>query len=240
MPMSIENGAGVDAVEADARAVGCGGEVLGAVAAVDLDGVGAVAALVEVGVVTRVPDHPVVAALAEDLVVGVAAGERVVVGAAEQEVDAALAEQRVVAGLAEQLVGPEPPVRTSLPAPPNRFALGSAPLASLSVIVSLPPAEDLDQRRVGHRRRAAATATAPPLTRILPAASRLMVIVLSAPSPKTLSVPLANVAVTAALAGKPETANIPTASAKPTSRRRALRTLVLTTLVVDVDMVPLR
>ena len=51
---------------------------------------------------------------------------------------------------------PEPPVRTSLPAPPNRFARGSAPLTSLSddrVVAA--EAEDLDQRRVGHRRRAA-------------------------------------------------------------------------------------
>ena len=93
-----------DAVEADARAVGRGGELLGAVAAVDLDRVDAVAALVEVGVVAGVPDHPVVAALAEGLVVGVAAGQRVVLAAAEQQVDAALAEQRVVAGLAEELV----------------------------------------------------------------------------------------------------------------------------------------
>ena len=91
-------------VEADARAVGGGGELLGAVAAVDLDRVGADAALVEVGVVAGVPDHPVVAALAEGLVVGVAAGHRVVLAAAEQQVEAALAEQRVVAALPEQLV----------------------------------------------------------------------------------------------------------------------------------------
>ena len=94
----------VDAVEAHAGAVGGGRELLRAVAAVDLDGVGALAALVEVGVVAGVPDHAVVAALAERLVVGVAAGERVVLGAAEEQVEAALAEQRVVAGLAEQLV----------------------------------------------------------------------------------------------------------------------------------------
>ena len=51
---------------------------------------------------------------------------------------------------------PEPPVRTSLPAPPNRFAAGSAPLASLRrdhVVAA--QAEDLDQRGVGDRRRAA-------------------------------------------------------------------------------------
>ena len=95
----------VEAVEAHARAVGGDGEDLGAVAAIDLGGVGAGAAFVQVGVVARVPDHAVVAGLAEDLVVAVAAGQGVVVGAAEQEVVAALAEQRVVAGLAEQLIG---------------------------------------------------------------------------------------------------------------------------------------
>ena len=42
---------GIDAVEAHARAVGGGGEDLRAVAAVDLDGVGAVAALGQIGVV---------------------------------------------------------------------------------------------------------------------------------------------------------------------------------------------
>ena len=99
---------GVDAVEPDACAVGRGGELLGAVAAVDLDCVGAVRAFVEVGVVTGVPDHPVVAALAEGLVVGVAAGQGVVLAAAEQEVSPALAEERVVAALAEELVATGP------------------------------------------------------------------------------------------------------------------------------------
>ena len=60
---------GVDAVEAHARAVGRDGEVLGAVAAVDLGRVGAGAALHEVGVVAGVPDHAVVAGFAEHLVV---------------------------------------------------------------------------------------------------------------------------------------------------------------------------
>src|SRR4051794_41829759 len=45
-----------------------------------------------------------------------------------------------------------------------------------------------------------ATVTAPPLTRSLPAASRLTVMLLLRLSPNTLSVPLLNVAVTAALA----------------------------------------
>ena len=95
---------GADAVEAHARAVGGDREGLGAVAAVDLGGVDAVAALVEVGAVAGIPDHAVVAGLAEHLVVAGAAGQRVVAGAAEQEVVAALAEQRVVAAPAEELI----------------------------------------------------------------------------------------------------------------------------------------
>ena len=130
----------VEAVEAHARAVRGDREGLGAVAAVDFGGVGAGAAFDQVGVVAGVPDHAVVAGLAEHLVVAVAAGQRVVAGAAEQEVDAALAEQRVVAGLAEQLVvaraaGERRRCRRRRTGWPR----GSAPLASLSVMVSLPP-----------------------------------------------------------------------------------------------------
>jgi hypothetical protein len=57
-------GRGIEAVEADAGAVGGGGEDLGAAAAVDLDGVDAVAAFVQVGVVAgfqimrSLPDSP--------------------------------------------------------------------------------------------------------------------------------------------------------------------------------------
>src|SRR5262249_50383084 len=76
-------GGGVEAVEAYTRPVGGDGEDFRAVAAVDLDGVDAGAALVEVGVVARIPDHAVVARLPEDLVVAVASGQRVVLGAAE-------------------------------------------------------------------------------------------------------------------------------------------------------------
>src|SRR5262245_6122652 len=94
----------VDAVEANAGAVGGDGEGLGDVAAVDLDGVVAGAALVEGAAVAGVPDHAVVARLAEDLVVAPAAGQDVVAGAAEQQVVAALAEQDVVARLTEELV----------------------------------------------------------------------------------------------------------------------------------------
>ena len=134
------NGAGSSAVEAHARAVGRDGEDLGAVAAVDFRGVGAGAAFDQVGVVAGIPDHAVVAGLAEHLVVGVAAGQRVVAGAAEQEVVAALAEQRVVAGLAEQLVaaGAAGDARRCRRRRTG-WRGGSAPLASLSVMVSLPP-----------------------------------------------------------------------------------------------------
>ena len=207
----------VEAVEAHARAVGGGGELLGAVAAVDLDGVGAGAALVEVGVVAGVPDHAVVAALAERLVVGVAAGEGVVLVAAEQQVEAALAEQRVVAGLAEQLVVAGAAGEDVVAGAAEQVrAAGSAPLTSLSVIMSLPPrpktwiSEVLATVGVPPT-----TATAPPLTRIWPAASRLTVMLLSRLSPMTVSTPAAKLAVAAALAG-----TVVTAQAR---RRRARR-----------------
>ena len=94
------NGAGIEAVEAHARAVGGDGEDLGAVAAIDLDGVGAVAALGQIGIVAGVPDHAVVAGLAEHLVVAVPAGQRVVAIAAVQKVGALAANERVVASSA--------------------------------------------------------------------------------------------------------------------------------------------
>ncbi len=106
VPMSMENGRGIEAVEADTRAVGGGGEDLRAIAAVDLDGVRPGPALIEVRIVAGVPDHPVVARLAEDLVVGVATGQGVVIGSAEQEVDAAFAQERIIARLTEEHVAP--------------------------------------------------------------------------------------------------------------------------------------
>ena len=135
----MKNGAGVDAVEADAGAVGGDGEGLGDVAAVDLDGVVAGAALVEVAAVAGVPDHPVVARLAEDLVVARAAGQHVVAGAAEQQVVPPLPSRVSLPAWPKSWSAPEPPVSVSLPAPPKRFAFGRAPLASSRVMVSLPP-----------------------------------------------------------------------------------------------------
>ena len=157
MPMSMRERRRVDAVEAHARAVGGDGEDLGAVAAVDLDGVGAGAAFVQVGVVAGVPDHAVVAGFAEDLVVGVAAGQRVVArrrrrGSRSRPCRAAC---RCRPGR-RAWSAPEPPVRMSLPAPPKRLARGRAPLASFKrdgVVAAL--AEDLDQGGVGDGRRAA-------------------------------------------------------------------------------------
>ena len=140
VPMSRLNGAGADAVEADPGSVRGDREGLGAVAAVDLNGVDAVAALIEIGAFARVPDHPVVARLAEHLVVAGAAGQHVVAVAAEEQVIAPLAEQGVVARLAEELVvaaasgdgvvaGAAEDVR----------ACGKAPLVSFRERLSLPP-----------------------------------------------------------------------------------------------------
>ena len=156
VPMSIENGAGVMRSNRTRVPLAVVGELLGAVAAVDLHRVGVGTTLVEVGVVAGVPDHPVVAALAEDLVVGVAAGQRVVLAAAEQEVEAALAEQRVVAGLPEQLVvaraaGEDVVAGAAEQVGPRQRAVDLA--EGDDVVAAL--AEDLDQRGVGDRGRAA-------------------------------------------------------------------------------------
>ena len=71
------------------------------------------------------------------------------------------------------------------------------------------------------------TATAPPLTRILPAALRLIAMLLAALSPDAVSTPLLNVAVVAALAGLLVAPNTPAASATPVSRRSAVRRQLL-------------
>ena len=157
-----------DAVEAHARAVGGDGEGLGAVAAVDLGGVGAVAALDEVGVVARIPDHAVVAGLAEHLVVAVAAGQRVVAGAAEQQVVAALAEQGVVARLAEQQVVARAAGQRVVAGAAEQLRGGQRAVGFVErdhVVAAL--AEHLDQARCWRRSACRPTiGTAPPLTRI--------------------------------------------------------------------------
>ena len=67
------------------------------------------------------------------------------------------------------------------------------------------------------------TETAPPLTRIVPAASRLTVMLLSRLSPLTLSTPLLNDAVTAACAVAAVAAAKLAATAAPVDSRRAAR-----------------
>ena len=113
-----------------------------------------------------------------------------------------------------------------MPAPPNRFARGSAPLTWLSVIVSLPPWPktwiSVVFATVG---APPATATAPPFTRIWPAALRLIVMLLSRLSPNTVSWPAPglNDAVTAALAGTLVAASTPAARTVAASSRRTVR-----------------
>ena len=201
MPMSIAKGAGSRRSKRTRVPFAVSGEDLGAAAAVDLGGVGGGAALVEVGVVARVPDHAVVAALAEHLVVGVAAGQRVVLGAAEELVEAALAENGVVARLAEQQV--------VAGAAGDRVVAGAAEdVGARQRAVRLVEGERRRCRpgrtsgsarcwRPSARRRV--TATAPPLTRIWPAALRLTTMLLPRLSPNTVRTPVAdeNEAVTA-------------------------------------------
>ena len=119
---------GIEAIEAHARAVGGDGEDLGAVAAVDLGGVGAGAAFHQVAVVARIPDHAVVAGLAEHLVVAVAAGQDVVARLPPNSKSLPPLPSRMsLPAWPNSMSPPEPPVIVSLPAPPNRLAAGSAP-----------------------------------------------------------------------------------------------------------------
>ncbi len=156
VPMSIENGAGSRRSKRTRAPLAVAVKTSAAAASVDLDRVGRVAALVQVGVVAGVPDHPVVAALAEDLIVGVAAGEDVVLLAAGEDVEAAAAEERVVASLPEELVGARATrervvVGATGEIGPRQRAVGL--VQADRVVAGL--AEDLDQRGVGDRRRAA-------------------------------------------------------------------------------------
>src|SRR6185312_917569 len=146
----------VDAVEAHARAVGGDREHLGAVAAVDLDGINAGAAFEQVAVVAGIPDHEVVAALAEDLIVAVAARQGVVVGAAEQKVEAAAAEEHVVAGLAEQHIVARATGRRVVAGATEqvRGRQGPVRLVEPDVVVAA-QSERLNQAGVRDRRRAA-------------------------------------------------------------------------------------
>src|SRR5262245_6668904 len=121
---------------------------------------------------------------------------------------------------------PEPPVRVSLPTPPKMFAFGSAPAVSLSVTVSLPPWPNTWINAVlATVGEPPITGTAPPLTRMLPAALRLIVMVLFRLSPKTVSVPLdgKNDAVVAAPAALLNPMSVQALIAAPISNQRSIR-----------------
>src|SRR6188768_1119353 len=125
---------------------------------------------------------------------------------------------------------PDPPVMTSFPLPPYTVAGGSAPLTSWRATVSLPPLATVTSRvvlaTVGDP---PVTAMAPLFTRIAPAALRLNAMLLSAPSPTTVSTPEANVATVAALARAPTPATahaaitVPASSGRHTRRRSLVR-----------------
>ena len=156
VPMSMLNGAGIEPVEAHARTVGGSGEDLRAVAAVDLDGIGAVTALGQIGVVARVPDHAVVAAFAEHLVVGIAAGQGVVVVAAEQKIEASFAEEGIVARLSEQLVVARAADEGVVAVAAEEVGARQRPVAFVERDRVVPAqAEPLDQAGIGHRGGAA-------------------------------------------------------------------------------------
>ena len=150
-----EERSGADAVEAHARAVGRDREVLGAVAAVDLRRIGAVAALHEVVVIARVPDHAIVAGFAEHLVVAIAAVQHVVARAAEQQVVAAFAKEGVVARLAEQQIAARAAGQRVVAgaAEQLRGRQGAVGLVERDRVVAA-LAENLDQRGVGDGRGA--------------------------------------------------------------------------------------
>ena len=101
----------------------------------------------------------------------------VVAGAAEQEVGAALAEQRVVAGLAEQHVAAGAAGQRVVAGAAEQVGARAARRSlSLSVMVSLPPWPNTWIRLVFATVGVPPmTGTAPPLTRMLPAALRLIV-----------------------------------------------------------------
>jgi hypothetical protein len=142
-----------DAIEPHAAAVGRDREGLGAVAAIDLGRVGAVAALHEVVVIARIPDHAIVAGFAEHLVVTIAAVQHVVARAAEQQVVAAFAKEGVVARLAEQQIAARAAGQRVVAgaAEQLRGRQGAVGLVERDRVVAA-LAEYLDQRGVGDGR----------------------------------------------------------------------------------------
>jgi hypothetical protein len=93
---------------------------------------------------------------------------------------------------------PAPPVSVSLPFPPARLALGNTPSVSSSDSASLPSSPEIWIVRMFESVAGAPViATAPLFTRRLPFALRETVITLAFSSPRTVSTPPADVAVTA-------------------------------------------
>src|SRR5262249_21892519 len=133
----------VGAIEADAVAVGRDGEVLGPVAAVDLDGVDAVAAFVEVAAIAGIPDHAVVAGPAEHLVVSCAANQLIVTPFSLQSIVAGWAGGHVVAEPADQGVVAVTAEQVGRRQRPVGLIQQDLVVATLT--------EDLDQRGIGHR-----------------------------------------------------------------------------------------
>ena len=107
----------------------------------------------------------------------------------------------VGSALAEELVGARAPDERVVVGVAESCPAGSAPLASLKVIASLPASAST---RISEVLATVGvppdTGTAPPFTRIVPAASRESTIELGAASPVTVNTPLKNDAVVAALA----------------------------------------
>ena len=145
----------VDAVEPDAGAVGRGGELLGAVAAVDLDvSMPTPPSLRSVSS----PGFQIIRSLPLCPKAWSSASPPVMVSFSLPPNSRSKPPRPRSVSLPAwptSWSAPEPPVRVSLPAPPNRLAAGSAPLASLSVTTSSPPRPKTRmQRGVGDRRRA--------------------------------------------------------------------------------------
>ena len=115
----------------------------------------------------------------------------VVAVAAEQEVGAALAEQGVVAGLAEELVVARAAGQRVVAGAAEEVGVGQCAVGlveSDGVVAAL--AKHLDQGGVGDRRLAAQDGHGAAVDQDFPAASRLVVIVLSRASPNSVSTPV--------------------------------------------------
>ena len=128
----------------------------GTVAAVDLGGVDAGAALDQVAAVARIPDDAVVAGSPKSWSLPVPPISVSSPSPPDEDVVTAVADEGVVAGAAEELICARAAGQHVVAVAAEQWAAGSAPLVSSSEIVSSPfPAEHLDLGGVGDRRLAA-------------------------------------------------------------------------------------